>query len=161
MKPEKAKIAIIVTIIIALLGIAVCGFFLYREYNQPVQEEAEEPVSEAEEASETAAETSPEEPAPAAEVAKPNVNDLAGCSDKLQHPKSTSYLETYEKAKIAPKQGDTAAALVRPQKQEWNADVITYLNRGDTVTVLARENGYSLVKVSDGVAGWVISTDLS
>lgn len=152
MKPEKAKRAIIITLIIAVLAIAVCGFFLYRLYK---------PVPSGDVVSEETAELAEPEETIQEEASAPSHEDLAGCSDKLQYPKNSSYLKAYETATVRPQTGDTAVMLVRPQKQEWEADVISRLNRGQTVTVIARENGYSLVKISEGIAGWVITTDLA
>ena len=41
-----------------------------------------------------------------------------------------------------------------------NSGHYDYVYEADAVTVLARQNGYSLVKTSDGKVGWVTSSVL-
>ena len=56
--------------------------------------------------------------------------------------------------------GDTVYVQYRPEKREYSRDVIIELDNNTPVTAIAKENGYTLVLVKEGLAGWVPTQDL-
>ncbi len=84
----------------------------------------------------------------------PSPDDLRGCNSKIVSPAWYSWLDSYETKYVKTKHGVRAYLRYEPSS---NSDYYDYVYEKDAVTVLARENGFSLVKVTDGVAGWVTS----
>lgn len=76
----------------------------------------------------------------------------------LVQPKSTSWLQ-YEETKIVKTVGGKYAYLRSAPKKESTSD--NYVYEGETVTVLARENGFSYVRTLSGKYGWVTSSVLA
>ena len=74
---------------------------------------------------------------PSAFACGPGPDDLWGCNEDIQYPKChRAYLRYCPSA---------------------DSDYFDYVYEAAKVTVLARENGYSLITTNDGVAGWVTS----
>ena len=90
----------------------------------------------------------------------PGPDDLSGCSDKLYYPKSESYLSSYESMVVRPSSGDTVYLQYKPEKIQYTTDAIMKLKANTVVTALAKENGYTLVLVQEGVAGWIRTFEL-
>lgn len=84
----------------------------------------------------------------------PNKNDLIGCDDKLIWPRDISWLDEYEKKVVKSKHGVLIYLRYEPDE---NAEHFYEVDEGTVVTVLARENGMSLVKVMPGISGWARS----
>lgn len=105
--------------------------------------------------SEEAAATPTPPPAPT-RTPGPGPADLAGCVNGLAYP-NDSWLPTYETKYVKTRHGKRAYLLYQPAK---NSDHFGYVYEADMVTVLARENAYSLVRGADGSVGWVTSTVL-
>ncbi len=176
MEPKKVKLAITLTVIVALVLILICLCFLFDWIKFPPKEDpmtdmpAEETADTPEDTPDNIPEETPtgmpEEPTadtPAdtqTEEPKPGPDDLSGCSDKLYHPKSESYLGSYETMVIRPSSGDTVYLQYKPQKIEYTTDAIMKLKANTVVTALAKENGYTLILVQEGVAGWVRTFEL-
>ena len=159
MEPKKAKRAIVITVIVALLLIALCLLFLFDVLPLSFQKSAEKPKtaapSTATVSSSPGEETS--EPEQTETEEGPSEKDLKGCSEKIYRPKAGSYLSDYVSMNVHA-DGNTRVYLqYRPEKFEGSSDVIMKMEKGAVVTALARENGYTLVKVQDGVAGWIES----
>lgn len=96
---------------------------------------------------------------------KPGKKDMEGCDSRVQAPKSGSWLKDYEyKVVKGTKKGSKAIYLrLRPEKDgaaRGGGNHLGVLYNGTEVTVLARQDGYSLVKVKAGHVGWVISNGL-
>lgn len=93
--------------------------------------------------------------------AGPGPDDLLGCSENVQYPSGT-WLNDYEFKYLKTRHGVRAYLKYRPEDAEGTpqegVDFFAYVYEGAAVTVLARENGYSLVKTNDGTAGWVGSS---
>lgn len=153
MEPKKARIAIIITVITALLIIALslCFLFDFNPFRKKGQ--AEKPtVSSAEE---TLAETQ----APVVS-AKPSIDDLKGCSDQLYYPKADSYLQEYQPMVTRSANRNVVFLQYKPEARKYYQDVIMEIENNTPVIAIAKENGYTLVLVKDGVAGWVLSQEL-
>ena len=156
MEPRKAKIAIIITVVVALLLLAVCLCALLNL--GPFSKKTPEPEVQAEETLPPEPSPSPtptEEPAAAEEPARPSAEDLKGCSNDLYHPKPESYLDSYVQMIARASKGDTVPLQYRPEKWEHYSDLVVRLENNTTVTAIAKENGYTLVLVKEGVAGWI------
>ena len=87
----------------------------------------------------------------------PSSDDLRGCNSRIASPAWYSWLDSYETKYVKTNHGICAYLRYEPSA---DSDYYDYVYEKDAVTVLARENGYSLVKVKDGVAGWVTSSVL-
>ena len=87
----------------------------------------------------------------------PSSDDLRGCNSRIASPEWYNWLDSYETKYVKTKHGVCAYLRYEPSA---DSDYYDYVYEKDAVTVLARENGYSLVKVRDGVAGWVTSSVL-
>ncbi len=159
MEPKKAKRAIVITVIVALLLIALCLLFLFDVLPLNFQKSAEKPKAAA--PSTAAVSSSPseetQEPAQTETEEGPSEKDLTGCSEKIYRPKAGSYLSDYVSMNVHADPNTRVYLQYRPEKFEGSSDVIMKMERGTVVTALARENGYTLVKVQDGVAGWIES----
>ncbi len=86
----------------------------------------------------------------------PGPDDLRGCDKDVTYPNGT-WLPAYETKYVKTEHGNRAYLRYTPSK---DSSYFGYVYERDEVTVLARQNGFSLVKVSDGVAGWVTSSVL-
>ena len=87
----------------------------------------------------------------------PGPDDLRGCNSKVEYPGWNSWLDSYETKYVKTKHGVRAYLRYEPTS---NSGYYDYVYEKAKVTVLARENGYSLVKTNDGMAGWVTSSVL-
>ena len=87
----------------------------------------------------------------------PSSDDLKGCNSKVVSPAWYNWLDSYETKYVKTKHGVCAYLRYEPSS---DSDYFDYVYEKDEVTILARENGFSLVKVTDGVAGWVTSSVL-
>lgn len=85
----------------------------------------------------------------------PSENDLHGCNEWVQYPKAGNWLQNYETKYLKTKYGKCAYLRYSPTS---DSDYYDYVYEKARVIVLARENGFSLVKVNDGMAGWVTSS---
>ena len=155
MEPKKANLAIILTAVIALVMILLCLSLLMDWI----------PFSQKNIATSTSSENTtvvvvPSAPSPSPSVKRPSVEDLSGCSDKLQFPKEGSYLKNYETYAVQPESGQKTFLLYKPEKLKYTSDRIMDLEKDTVVTAIAKENGYTLVLVKDGVAGWVVTQEL-
>lgn len=163
MEPKKVKRAITITVVVALILIllCLCLFFDWIKIPPKSTEQPEEPpVSEEPQPPTEEAEPEPE-PMPEPEPEKtPGPDDLSGCSDKLYYPKSESYLGSYESMVVRPSSGDTVYLQYKPEKIQYTTDAIMKLKANTVVTALAKENGYTLVLVQEGVAGWIRTFEL-
>lgn len=84
---------------------------------------------------------------------KPGPHDLVG-QDGVASPTS-SWLADYETKYV---EGTISGnAYLRWSPSNEGREYKRYVSEGEKVTVLASENGYTLVKTSDGRAGWVTS----
>ena len=145
MEPKKVKRAITITVVVALILIllCLCLFFDWIKIPPKSTEQPEEPpVS--------------EEPQPPTEEPEPEPMP----SDKLYYPKSESYLSSYESMVVRPSSGDTVYLQYKPEKIQYTTDAIMKLKANTVVTALAKENGYTLVLVQEGVAGWIRTFEL-
>ncbi len=162
MEPKKVKRAIIITVVAALILIllCLCLFFDWIKIPSKSTEQPEEPtVSEEPQPPSEEPQSPGEEPQPEPEKT-PGPEDLSGCSDKLYYPKAESYLDSYESMVVRPSSGDTVYLQYRPEKIQYTTDAIMKLKANTTVTALAKENGYTLVLVQEGVAGWIRTFEL-
>ena len=153
MEPQKAKRAIIITAVIAVLLLAVCVLLLLEPWN----------------AKKTSPDPSPavvtavivgDTPTPTQKDKGPGSHDLVGASDQLQYPKEDSYLDSYQSMTIHVANANYTSLTYRPEKWQHTVDGIMRIDNGTVVTALAQENGFTLVKVQDGVVGWVETQNL-
>ena len=90
---------------------------------------------------------------PAATPKAPSADDLWG-QDGVAYP-SGSWLSEYQIKYIKGTTSGNAYLRYSPSKE--GREYQRYIAEGEKVTVLAYENGYALVKATDGRAGWVTS----
>lgn len=91
---------------------------------------------------------------------RPSVDDLKGSSDKLVYPKEESYMDEYLTYSIQPESGQKTYLLFKPEPLKFTSDRIMDLEKDTIVTGIAKENGFTLVKVQEGVVGWVPTQEL-
>ena len=84
----------------------------------------------------------------------PNQDDLLGSSSRLVHPDDGNWLDDYETQYVKTKYGNLAYLRYEPKD---DSDTFGDVLEKDKVTVLARQNGFSLVMTENKVAGWVTS----
>ena len=151
MEPKKAKKAITITIIVAILLIALCLLFLFYVLPPEIQKDGGKKAD--------PKETVIVDPPPSEETQDdgPSEADLRGCSENIYRPKESSYLDAYVSMNVHADTNTRVYLQYRPEKYEGSSDVIMKMENGTVVTALARENGYTLVKVQAGVAGWIES----
>ena len=88
-------------------------------------------------------------------IGAPGPKDLQGCNEQVQYPKAGNWLQNYETKYLKTKYGKCAYLRYRPSS---DSDYYDYVYERAKVTVLARENGFSLVRSNEGMAGWVTSS---
>lgn len=86
----------------------------------------------------------------------PGPDDLRGCNESVVYPNGT-WLDNYETKYVKTKHGVRAYLRYEPSA---DSGYYSYVYERDAVTILARQNGYSLVMTTDGMAGWVTSSVL-
>lgn len=91
---------------------------------------------------------------PSAFACGPGPDDLWGCNEDIQYPKCHNWLDNYETRYLKTQHGVRAYLRYCPSA---DSDYFDYVYEAAKVTVLARENGCSLITTNDGVAGWVTS----
>ena len=149
MEPRKARLAIAATLIVALAIIAVCVCMIF-DYNPFEKEPEPTPVV-------TVAPTPEPTPEP---TPVPGPSDLKGCSEDLYIPKTESFLPEYVAMVTYSEEEGSVSLQYKPEKKEFSRHVIMELAHQTPVTAIAQENGYTLVLVQEGVAGWIISYEL-
>ena len=155
MEPKKANQAILITVVVAALLVLLCLALLFGWFSKKEEEPKDPSVITVE------VTVSPKPtPTPTPTAKRPSADDLKGSSDKLVYPKETSYLPDYETYTVMPESGKTTFLLYKPKKLEFTSDRILDLEINTVVTAIAKENGFTLVKLQDGVAGWVQTYDL-
>lgn len=100
-------------------------------------------------------------PAPVQEVsaAQRGREDIKGCDNRIIVPEDDNWLEEYETKYVKSSIGTCIILRWRPEK-DFEYDGYNFLGRvweKETVTEMARQNGYSLIKTSAGQVGWVPS----
>ena len=153
MEPKKANQAILITVVVAALLVLLCLALLFGWFSKKEEEPKDPSVI-------TVEVTVSPKPTPTPTAKRPSADDLKGSSDKLVYPKETSYLPDYETYTVMPESGKTTFLLYKPKKLEFTSDRILDLEINTVVTAIAKENGFTLVKLQDGVAGWVQTYDL-
>lgn len=162
MEPKKARIAIAATIVTAIAIILLC-ILLLLDNGVPANGKVEESAQPTEAAltDETSAAETPDEPEePEVPVRTPGPEDLKGSSDALYLPKPENYLPEYVTMIVFSEKNGSVYLQYRPAKKEYMRDVIMELDNNTSVVAIARENGYTLVLVEDGLAGWILTQDL-
>lgn len=84
--------------------------------------------------------------------------DIMYRNTDVEEPKASSWLSAYEEKYVKTKGGVCAYLRYHPSP---DSDSFDYVYEGDVVTVLAKENGLSLVMTANGDIGWVTSSVLS
>ncbi len=84
----------------------------------------------------------------------PGENDMTGSSPYVTHPDARCWLSDYETRYVKTRYGVRAYLRYSPDQDSGYFD---YVYETDAVTVLARQNGFSLVRTGDGRIGWVTS----
>lgn len=85
--------------------------------------------------------------------------EMVGCDDRVVYPDDLSWLPEIESKYVRSKRGNCIILRWEPN-EDYEYKGYNYLmkvNEGTLVTVLARQDGFSLIKVQDGVVGWVPS----
>lgn len=82
----------------------------------------------------------------------PGIEDMKGCYSGVLVPNDESWLPEYEYKVIRTKGGIRAYLRNDPILGDGHFSTV---NEGTEVIVLARQDGASLVKVKEGVVGWV------
>lgn len=158
MEPRKAKTAILITVIVALLIILICLGLLFDVIPLAARENIDDLTAQEATVTEIPEEEPEETPAPV--IPTPSASDLKGCSKDLYFPNSESFLAEYQSMIIHSSAGGSVALQYRPEAKERQADVIVLLDNNTPVTALAKENGYTLVLVKEGLAGWLLTYEL-
>ena len=156
MEPKKAKRAILLTIIVAILLITLCLLFLFDVLPPNIQKNDGPEKPKVTPTATISPDPGGETPEPPEEEG-PSETDLRGCSENIYRPKESSYLDAYVSMNVHADANTRVYLQYRPEKYEGSSDVIMKMEKGTVVTALARENGYTLVKVQAGVAGWIES----
>lgn len=169
MEPKKAKTAILITVITAALILAVC---LCSIFNVPVlgifgTKEVPAPEKTPIVIVNTVPVTKPaptSAPTPVPTLApKPSEADLEGTNEMLQHPDPKNYLEEYlpmvTRTDSANVNGRVYMTLFT-HAPEWPYQIVEKLDGNQKVTAIAQQDGYTLVLLKEGVAGWILSNDL-
>ena len=151
MKPKKARTAIIITVVTALIIIAVCLCLLFSFNPLNIFEGKAEPSKNA-----SAADAAPA----VTEAPSPSVNDLRGCSDKLYLPKAESYLKSYRYMITRASRDGAVNVLYKPEPKVVYDDVLLMVEDNTKVKAIAQENGYTLILLKEGVVGWVLTYEL-
>ena len=161
MEPNKAKRTIVFIICIATILVFLCLALLFHWIRLPWEKKKTEMPRETVYYVETYITPTPTEiPAPAP-APTPGPDDLKGTSNSLYHPKEESYLPHYETMIVNPQSGKSNVYLqLKPERIVNSTDALMKLNKNMIVTALAKENGYTLVLVQEGVAGWVKTQEL-
>ena len=160
MRSETAFVASLITIFAFVTGINTLGIFEPKPSSAPeplqtpvisTAEPTHTPVVSGTPATPPATQTSEDKITPAS--TKPGPHDLDG-QDGVAGP-TNGWLTDYKTKHVEGTSSGNAYLRWSPSKdgREYNR----YISEGEIVTVLAMENGYSLVKTSDGRAGWVTS----
>ncbi len=101
----------------------------------------------------------------AGRLEKPGKKDMEGCDKGVVTPDKGSWLKDYEyKVVQATKKNSKGIILRQAPSDHYIRNQYNYLGvlyNGTEVTVLARQNGFSLVKVKPGQVGWVPSKGLA
>lgn len=84
----------------------------------------------------------------------PGPDDLQGCNEQVAYPDDDCWIGSYETKYLKTRHGVRAYLRYGPYE---DSGYYSYVYEQAEVTVLARQNGYSLVKTTDGNAGWVTS----
>lgn len=87
----------------------------------------------------------------------PGPDDLLGCNKLIVHPMDSSWLSDYETMYVKTKYGVRAYLRYKPTKDSGHYSSVY---EEEAVTVLARENGFTLVRTAAGEVGWVTSSVL-
>lgn len=82
----------------------------------------------------------------------PGIEDMQGCNSGVLVPNDESWLPEYEYKVIRTKGGVSAYLRNGPVLEDGYFSTV---KEGTAVTILARQDGASLVKVTEGVVGWV------
>ena len=77
---------------------------------------------------------------------------MNGCHPDVMVPDESCWVPNYEHKVIRTKRGIRAYLRYSPNLGDGH---FGYVDEGTPVTVLARQDGGSLVKVKDGVVGWI------
>ena len=97
-------------------------------------------------------------------LGKPGKDDMKGCDKGVVTPDKGSWLSDYEyKVVQGTKKNSKGIILRQAPSEHYIRNEYNYLGvlyNGTEVTVLARQNGFSLVKVKPGQVGWVPSKGL-
>ena len=148
-RSEIAFIASVITILGFIPGISSIGIFPPWPSSSP--EPPHTPVISTSPVPPPVTQTPTVEITPAS--TRPGPHDLDG-QDGVASPTNV-WLTDYETKSV---EGTTSGdAYLRWSPSKEGREYNRYISEGEIVTVLARENGYSLVKTSDGRAGWVTS----
>ena len=148
-RSEIAFIASLITIFAFVTGISSLGIFEPWPSSSP--EPAHTPVVSVSPTPPPVTQTPKVEVTPAS--TRPGPHDLDG-QDGVASP-TNGWLADYETKTV---EGTTSGdAYLRWSPSKEGREYNRYISEGEIVTVLAMENGYSLVKTSDGRAGWVTS----
>ena len=95
----------------------------------------------------------------APEVKRPGPDDIKGCDSRVEQPGSNSWLSDYVKKTVKSKLGNGIILRYMPIQDfdYYGYNNLGLVTDGTRVTELAQENGFSLIKTSDGQIGWVPS----
>lgn len=85
--------------------------------------------------------------------------EMVGCDPRVVYPDDSSWLIEIESKYVRSKRGNCIVLRWEPN-EDYEYKGYNYLmkvDEGILVSVLARQDGFSLIKVQDGVVGWVPS----
>ena len=88
----------------------------------------------------------------------PSSDDLRGCNSRIVSPEWYNWLDSYETKYVKTKHGVRAYLRYDPKS---DSDYFDFVYEKDRVTVMARQNGFSLVSTANGLTGWVTSSVLT
>ncbi len=91
------------------------------------------------------------EPSTPAPAYGPSIDDILGCDSRIVIPKDENWLSDYETKYVQSTGGVSIYLRFGPSKDYDHFDTV---KEAGVVTVLARENGFSLVIASGGRVGW-------
>lgn len=94
-------------------------------------------------------------------IEKPTTHkdEIVDCDDRVVYPDESSWLSEIESKYVRSEKGNCIILRWRLDEHfDYNGDnLLMRVPEGTLVEVLARQDGFSLIKVQDGVAGWVPS----
>ena len=96
---------------------------------------------------------------------RPGPQDMAGCDSRIVMPLANSWLPDYVTRSVKPHNARCIVLRYKPEREYkleggYEGNFLGRVWDKETVTVLAQQGGFSLIRTSAGMIGWVMSEHL-